>query len=86
MHGMVKRQKKGHLFALAGFLRALLRAFSDFIYLFIYLILVNSRTEEDQKRNYLNYASTTELGFSSLGMAEPGEVLPSICFLNVANS
>lgn len=54
--------------------------------LFIYLILVNSRTEEDQKRNYLNYASTTELGFSSLGMAEPGEVLPSICFLNVANS
>lgn len=51
-----------------------------------FFFFVNSRTKEYKRLNYLNYASTTELGFSSLGMAEPGEALPFVCFLNVANS
>lgn len=44
------------------------------------------RTEEDKRLNYLNYASATELGFSSLDMAEPGEVFHFFCFLDVASS
>lgn len=52
----------------------------------LFLFFVNSRTKEDKRLNYLNYASTTELGFSSLGMAELGEVRPSVCFPNVTNS
>lgn len=57
------------------------KAFSE-----LFLFFVNSRTKEDKRLNYLNYASATELGFSSLGMAKPGEVLPFVCFLNVTNS